>query len=133
MAGFTGEKKLGDALAEKDNVDVHFSTVVTGYKTENGALTGLALRNEVTGEESELTVDGAFLAVGLIPENDAFTQWAATNTYGYFDSSEDCKTQTPGLFVAGDCRSKQIRQVVTASADGAVAATAACMYLDQSK
>lgn len=133
LATFTGEKKLGDALAQKENVEVHFSTVVTGYENENGALTGLKLRNEVTGETSELAVDGAFLAVGLIPENDAFVEWAETNAYGYFDSSEDCKTKTPGLFVAGDCRSKHIRQVVTASADGAVAATAACMYLDQMK
>ena len=133
LVTFTGEKKLGDALVQKENVEVHFSTVVTGYESENGALTGLKLRNEVTGETSELAVDGAFLAVGLIPENDAFVEWAETNAYGYFDSAEDCKTKTPGLFVAGDCRSKHIRQVVTASADGAVAATAACMYLDQMK
>ena len=127
---FTGEKRLADALMEKDNVTVHFSTVVTGYRSENGALTGLLLRSE-DGREFAIDVDGAFLAVGLSPENDAFAEHAELNQWGYFDSAEDCRTRTEGLFVAGDCRSKRIRQVVTAASDGAIAAMAACMYLDQ--
>ena len=127
---FTGEKRLADALMEKDNVTVHFSTVVTGYRSENGALTGLLLRSE-DGREFAIDVDGAFLAVGLRPENDAFAEHAELNQWGYFDSAEDCRTRTEGLFVAGDCRSKRIRQVVTAASDGAIAAMAACMYLDQ--
>ena len=130
LAFFTGEQKLADALAQKDNVEVIFSTVVTGYETENGTLTGLQLRNEETGAQSHIAVDGAFLAVGLQPENDAFAEFAKLNDWGYFDSAEDCTTATEGIFVAGDCRSKRIRQVVTASADGAVAAMAACRYLD---
>ena len=130
LADFTGEKKLAQALLEKDNVEVLFSTVVTAYRQENGQLTGLQLRNEVTGEQSELAVDSAFLAVGLMPENDPFASLAKLNDWGYFDSAEDCTTATAGLFVAGDCRSKRIRQVVTASADGAIAAMAACHYLD---
>ena len=130
LPNFTGEKKLADALMEKDNVTVHFSTIVTGYRSENGTLTGLNLRSE-DGREFAIDVDGAFLAVGLMPENDAFADHAVLNQWGYFDSAEDCRTKTEGLFVAGDCRSKRIRQVVTASSDGAVAAMAACMYLDQ--
>ncbi len=130
LAFFTGEQKLADALVQKDNVEVIFSTVVAGYETENGTLTGLQLRNEETGEASRISVDGAFLAVGLQPENDAFAEYAKLNDWGYFDSGEDCCTATEGIFVAGDCRSKRIRQVVTASADGAVAAMAACRYLD---
>ena len=128
---FTGEKRLADALLEKENVTVHFGTVVTGYRSEKGTLTGLELRNTATGEASAIAVDGAFLAVGLMPENDAFAELAALNAWGYFDSAEDCCTGTEGLYVAGDCRSKRIRQVVTAASDGAVAAMAACMYLDQ--
>ena len=127
---FTGEQKLADALMEKENVTVHFSTVVTGYRSENGALNGLELKTE-DGREFAIDVDGAFLAVGLMPENDAFAAHAELNQWGYFDSAEDCRTRTEGLFVAGDCRSKRIRQVVTAASDGAVAAMAACMYLDQ--
>ena len=130
LAFFTGEQKLADALLQKDNVEVIFSTVVTGYETENGTLTGLQLKSEETGAGSRISVDGAFLAVGLQPENDAFAEFARLNDWGYFDSAEDCTTATEGIFVAGDCRSKRIRQVVTASADGAVAAMAACRYLD---
>ena len=130
LADFTGEKKLADALLEKENVEVFFSTVVTGYESENGSLTGLQLRNEVSGETSRIAVDGAFLAVGLQPENEPFARHAKLNDWGYFDSGEDCCTATPGLFVAGDCRSKRIRQVVTAAGDGAIAAMAACRYLD---
>ena len=130
LANFTGEKKLSDALLQKENVTAIFNTVVVGYETENGALSGLKLRNEVSGEESQIRVDGAFLAVGLMPENEPFAEHAKLNAWGYFDSLEDCRTETEGLFVAGDCRSKTIRQVVTAAGDGAIAAMAACRYLD---
>ena len=131
LAFLTGEQKLADALAEKDNVTILYSTVVSGYVTENGALTGLKLHNDVSGEDSEISVDGAFLAVGLMPENDPFAHLTDLNQWGYFDSDESCTTKTPGLFVAGDCRSKHIRQVVTAAGDGAVAAMAACRYLEK--
>ena len=130
LSDFTGEKKLAEALLKKDNVTAIFNTVVVAYLTRNGALSGLRLQNTETKEETEISVDGAFLAVGLQPENMPFAEHAALNDWGYFDSGEDCCTATPGLFVAGDCRSKRIRQVVTASADGAIAAMAACRYLD---
>ncbi|MBQ1234674.1 MAG: FAD-dependent oxidoreductase [Oscillospiraceae bacterium] len=125
---FTGEKKLADALMQKENVTVLFDSLVTGYLVNEGALSGVTVQR---GEDTQnIMVDGAFLAVGLVPENDAFAHLAGLNTHGYFDSGEDCMTATPGLFVAGDCRSKNIRQVVTAAADGAAAATAACRYID---
>ena len=110
-------------------MEVLFSTVVAEYLSENGTLTGLRVRNE-NGDERVLKLDGAFLAVGLVPENDAFAPLANLNDWGYFASGEDCTTQTPGIFVAGDCRSKSIRQVTTAAGDGAVAAMAACRYID---
>jgi len=131
LAFFTGEQRLADALAEKDNVKVLFSTVVSEYETEDGKLTGLKLHNDATGENSEIKVDGAFLAVGLMPENEPFASLEKLNDWGYFDTDESCVTKTPGIFVAGDCRSKRIRQVVTASSDGAIAAMAACRYLEQ--
>ena len=130
LADFTGEKKLAELVLAKQNIEVMFSTVVTGYKSEGGALTGLEVCNEQTGATKALKVDGAFLAVGLMPENEPFAEFAKLNAWGYFDSAEDCLTETEGVFVAGDCRSKRIRQVVTASADGAIAAMAACHYLD---
>ncbi|MBQ8580134.1 MAG: FAD-dependent oxidoreductase [Oscillospiraceae bacterium] len=125
----TGEKKLADALLAKENVRVLYSTQVAGYLSENGSLTGLKLRGD-DGSESEISVSGAFLAVGLVPENEAFAPLAQLDGRGYFASGEDCLTQTPGIFVAGDCRAKNIRQVATAAGDGAVAAMAACRYLD---
>ncbi len=128
---FTGEKKLADALAQKDNVKVLFSTLVSEYESEDGKLVGLKLRNDVTGEISSINVDGAFLAVGLMPENEPFAALENLNDWGYFDTDEGCATKTAGVFVAGDCRSKRIRQVVTASADGAIAAMAACRYLEK--
>ena len=126
---FTGEKTLADALTARPNVEVLFSTKVTGYEAANGSLTGLEVENDA-GEARQIRVDGAFLAVGLKPENGDFAHLAQTNEQGYFASGEDCLTATPGLFVAGDCRQKGIRQVVTAASDGAVAAMAACRYLD---
>ena len=130
LAFFTGEQRLADALAQKDNVKVLFSTVVSEYETANGKLTGLKLHNDATGMDSAIKVDGAFLAVGLMPENEPFAALENLNDWGYFDTDESCATKTPGIFVAGDCRSKRIRQVVTAASDGAIAAMAACNYLD---
>lgn len=126
---FTGEKALADLLTAKENVTVRFSTVVVGYEQENGQLNGLRLKSDA-GEESLLPVDGAFLAVGLVPENEAFAEIAALDERGYFDADETCKTSIPGVFVAGDCRRKTIRQVTTAAGDGTVAATAAADYLN---
>ena len=128
---FTGEQKLAQALMTKENVEVLFSTVVAAYEAPEGSLTGLKLRSEETGAEHSITVDGAFLAVGLVPENGAFAHLAALDSRGYFAAGEDCLTATPGVYVAGDCRCKTVRQVTTAAADGAIAATTACRYLDQ--
>ena len=127
---FTGEKKLAEALESKENVKVHFSTLVDGYLTEQGNLTGVQVKDE-TGKTWTIPADGVFLAVGLQPENGAFGELAQLDDRGYFDTDEFCVTKTAGLFVAGDCRRKQIRQVTTAAADGAVAAMAACRYLEQ--
>ena len=130
LAFFTGEKKLADALESKATVETIFSSVVDEYLTADGQLTGMVIRNTETGEKRTLTCDGAFLAVGLVPENEAFAEAVKLDERGYFDVGEDCATNTPGVFVAGDCRRKNIRQVTTAAGDGAVAAMAACRYLD---
>jgi thioredoxin reductase (NADPH) len=64
-----------------------------------------------------------------MPENEPFAHLAGLNQYGYFDVDENCATATPGIYVAGDCRSKTVRQVTTAAGDGAIAATNACRWL----
>ena len=82
------------------------------------------------GEARNVACDGLFVAIGLIPENEAFADLADLNSWGYFDSDENCITRTPGIYAAGDCRSKKVRQLTTAVADGAAAALAACRYID---
>ena len=124
----TGEARLQSALAEKENVKVICGSVVKEFLSVGGKLTGVVITNK--DGDTALSVDGVFVAIGLIPENKPFESLGELNGYGYFDSDESCLTKTPGVFVAGDCRSKKIRQVTTACADGAVAALAACDYID---
>ncbi len=126
---FTGEAKLVEKLKEKDNVEFIMGTVITALNGEK-VLKGLTLKKESDGSESELSVDGLFVAIGLIPNNEAFADIAGLDEWGYIDSDESCTTKTAGVFVAGDCRKKQIRQITTAAADGSVAALAACRYID---
>lgn len=126
---FTGEAKLVEKLKAKDNVEFIMGTVITALKGEK-ALEGLTLKKEADGSESDLKVDGLFVAIGLIPNNKAFADIAGLDEWGYIDSDESCITKTAGVFVAGDCRKKQIRQITTAAADGSVAALAACRYID---
>ena len=129
LATMTGEGRLVSKLTEKDNVTFTFNTIVTDIIGE-GKLEGLKLKNTENGSESELRLDGVFVAIGQVPENEAFADMADLNERGYIDAGEDCLTKTDGVFVAGDCRSKSIRQITTATADGAVAALAACRYID---
>ena len=126
---FTGEAKLVEKLKARDNVEFIMGTVITALKGEK-TLEGLTLRKESDGSESELKVDGLFVAIGLIPNNKAFADVAGLDEWGYIDSDESCVTKTAGVFVAGDCRKKQIRQITTAAADGSIAALAACRYID---
>lgn len=125
----TGEKKLCDQLYSKDNVEVILGTVLESYIGET-ELSGVITKNVVSGETSEISLDGLFLAVGLVPQNEAFSDVIKLDERGYAAVDETCVTNTKGIFVAGDCRSKRIRQVTTAAADGAVAALAACDYID---
>ena len=127
LAFFTGEKKLLEILNNKPNVELMTEVTVKELKGES-ELEGVVL-NTVMGEK-EVKVDGLFVAIGLEPKNSAFAEVAALDGNGYFGSDESCVTKTEGIFVAGDCRQKSIRQITTASADGAVAALAACRYID---
>ena len=129
LSTMTGEARLVSQLQKRQNVTMIFDTLVTEILGEE-KLEGLKLRNSVTGEESTLTVDGLFVAIGQQPENECFKNITRLNGYGYIEAGEDCLTDTEGVFVAGDCRTKAIRQITTATADGAVAALAACRYID---
>ena len=127
---FTGEKKLQEILFSRPNVEKYAGVKITALNTEDGLLRSVTVQPQAGGEETQVACDGLFVAIGLIPENDAFAHLAELNKWGYFDSDERCETRTPGIFVAGDCRSKTVRQLTTAAADGATAALAACRYID---
>ena len=126
----TGEKKLQEQLGS--NVEVILGSVVSKYLGD-GEIQGIRIKKEKSGEESELAVDGVFLAVGLIPQNDAFSNILELDERGYAKAGADLEGKENGVFVAGDCRQKKVRQVATAASDGAVAALAACEYLDAQK
>ena len=131
MPFFTGEQKLQDVLFARDNVEAHTGVKITKLLTENGEFCGVEIAKTETGETQTINADGLFVAIGLVPENEPFKALAELNDYGYFDSDESCVTKTPGVFVAGDCRSKFIRQITTAAADGTIAALAACRYINE--
>lgn len=132
LAYLTGEEKLAKALNGKPNVKIIYNTVIKEFTGES-ALQGAVIKNTQTGEETEITFDGAFVAIGLAPENKPFEALAELDSFGYIKSDEACLTKTEGIFTAGDCRTKKIRQITTATADGAVAALAACSYVDEMK
>lgn len=127
----TGEAKMIRALEAKANVKIIYNTVVKGFITTDGTLSGVKLCNTANAAEYTESVDGIFVAIGHAPENKPFENITALNEYGYIIADERCLTDTAGVFVAGDCRTKTVRQITTATADGAVAALAACRYIDQ--
>lgn len=131
LSDFTGEKKLVDILKSKDNVDFIFDTVIDSFSGNGEELTGAVILNSKTGEKTQISFDGAFVAIGLAPDNGAFSEIAGLDSYGYVASDEACLTKTEGVFTAGDCRTKKVRQITTAVSDGAVAALAACNYIDE--
>ncbi|MDD2980093.1 MAG: thioredoxin-disulfide reductase [Hespellia sp.] len=127
---FRGESGLVKPLEEKDNVEFVLDCVVKEIKGED-VVEGIIVQNKKTGEEQEIPVAGIFVAVGQIPQNQEFEEVVRLDGDGFILASEDCMTSKPGVFVAGDCRTKDVRQLTTAAADGAVAALAACSYLDR--
>ena len=112
----------------KSNVEFILGATVTALEGEN-ELTGITLSQN--GETRRLAVEGLFVAIGHKPDTEAFREVLQLDEAGYATAGEDCCTGTPGLFVAGDCRRKTVRQLTTACADGAVAALAACGYIDR--
>ena len=130
---FTGEESLQKLLFSRDNVSSYTGVRIVKLLTENSEFKGVEIETADTGERKQIYADGLFVAIGLIPENEPFKNLAELNSYGYFDSDEGCTTKTGGVFVAGDCRAKTIRQVTTAAADGTVAALAACRYINEIK
>lgn len=125
---FKGEARLVEALRARDNVEFMLNSTVTALLGKD-TLTGIEVR---CGDNTKtVAVDGLFVAVGHTPDNKRFLPLIELDASGYADSGENCLTKTQGIFVAGDCRAKNVRQVTTAVSDGAVAALAACSWLDK--
>ena len=125
----TGEAKLQEIISSKKNIEIILDTVVNSI-ADTDVFSSIEIQNNRTKEITTLVVDGMFVAIGLEPENKNFENVAELDERGYIASNEDCLTKTKGVFTAGDCRTKNVRQVTTATADGATAAIEAIRYID---
>jgi thioredoxin reductase (NADPH) len=119
---------LVKALRSKENIEVRPNTSVMDFIGED-ELKAIEYK-DADGNIKTHEIPAVFIAIGQVPDNKAFANLVDLDKDGYIVSDETCKTKTEGLFVAGDCRTKKIRQVATAMADGAVSALAACDYID---
>ena len=126
----TGEKKLQEILENAPNVEILLGYVVDRINGDS-VLRGLDIKKDATGEIKTLRVDGIFTAIGLEPVNGSFTNVAELDKFGYIVADENGDTRTEGIFAAGDCRTKKVRQVSAACSDGACSAIAACNYIDR--
>ena len=130
---FRAEQLLVERAKQRKNISLLTDTTVSELIQENGQLTGLTLKGETEKVET-LPVSGLFVALGRLPDTELLTGLAALDENGYVISDEKTAvSETPGLFVAGDCRIKSVRQLTTAVSDGTVAAVSACTYLEQPK
>ncbi len=125
---FTAAKTAVDSLIKKENVTVITNTVIEEIKGEN-AVSSAVLKNRANQSTVEIPLSAIFVSIGLVPENGVFAENIKLDDRGYIDAGEDCKTAIEGVFVAGDTRKKNLRQLVTAASDGAVAANAAAEYI----
>ena len=124
-----GEAKQVEKLKTKENIEFVLNSTITELVGE-GDLSGVKVHDKVSGEDKLIEVEGLFIAIGQMPENAAFAPLIELDKGGYIVAGEDCRTNVEGIFAAGDCRTKTVRQLTTAAADGAVAALAACAYID---
>ena len=116
----------------KENVELVLDSVVTAINGER-FIQGIEVENKKTNEKRELKIDGLFVAIGQMPENEIFKDIVKLNKAGYIESGEDCITGTDGIFAAGDCRAKKVRQITTAVSDGAIAALAAIEHVNKTE
>ncbi len=125
---FRGEPQNLEAVKNKENVELILNSTIVKL-TGDKSLEAVVVKDKISGEEREISVQGLFIAIGQEPDNKGFEDKVLLDTAGYISADESCKTKTPGIFVAGDCRTKEVRQLTTAASDGAIAALAACSYI----
>ena len=125
---FRGEEKLLAAARAKKNIVWIIESRVTALKGE-ARLEAVVTEENGTGKRRELPAEALFIAIGQEPDNRAFSGLVTLDEHGYIAASEDTLTSSEGIFAAGDCRTKTVRQLTTAAADGAAAGLAACSFL----
>ncbi|MBC3517175.1 thioredoxin-disulfide reductase [Neobittarella massiliensis] len=125
---FRGEQHNVNAVKKRANIEILYNTIPLEIQGQD-KVSALRCQNVVTQEQQTLVVDGVFVAVGRIPQNTPFADSIQLDESGFVLAGEDTKTSVPGVFAAGDTRQKQVRQLVTAAADGAVAAVMAGSYI----
>lgn len=128
---FRAENKLIEELKQKENVEFVYNSQVTKINA-NDKIESIEIKNK-EGENKTLEISGLFVAIGRNPENEIFEGLIDMDEYGYILSKENCHTNIDGIFVAGDNRKKDVRQLVTATSDGAIAATEAVKYVNSKK
>ena len=125
---FRAENRLVRALEERENIELVLDSTVQRF-VKDGGLKGIDVVNVKSGEKRHIEIEGAFVAVGQIPQCEIFKDIITLDEGGYISAGENCLTNAKGIFVAGDCRNKTVRQLTTAVGDGSVAALAAIDYL----
>lgn len=126
---FRGDEKDVEKLRNKPNVVFVLNSTIKELQGED-RISAVVVEDKFTKETRTIQVDGLFIAIGQMPDNTAFAEWVTLDAGGYITAGEDCRTGTPGIYTAGDCRTKSVRQLTTAAADGAIAALAACQEMD---
>ncbi len=121
---------LKKAILKKENVEIIFNETIVSVNGDKN-VTGVDTKNTLDESEKSYEVDGVFVAIGLLPENKSFEKFITLDQHGYIVSDESCKTKLDGIYVAGDTRTKKLRQIVTATADGAIAAYNANEHIDK--
>lgn len=130
---FRAEQILVERVKLRNNISLLTDKTVSELIQENGQLTGLALKSKI-GKDETLPVSGLFVALGRLPDTQVLVGLATLDENGYVISDEKMAvSETPGLFIAGDCRIKSVRQLTTAVSDGTIAAISACEYLEKHK
>lgn len=128
---FRADVKEVERLRAKDNVEFVLDSVITALNADEQGLKSISVQNKKSGEQREIQVDGLFVAIGQSPDNTAFSDLVKLDAKGYIEAGESCVTESAGIFTAGDCRTKSVRQLATAASDGAIAALAAVNYIDR--
>src|SRR5699024_1534959 len=125
------QKIIQDRAFDNDKIEFIWDTVVEEINGEDGKVSSVSLLNRKTNEKSEFNTDGVFIYIGMIPLSEPFKSLGITNEEGYIPTNANMETNVPGVYAAGDIREKELRQIVTATGDGSIAAETAQKYLEE--